>query len=226
MKKLLALLPLIGAFALAGCGGEKEEENSGGDHLDYNEEQVKQKVRTLGETSGYEISFVVKSSDSEDDSYTIGAKNHFYWGYNDDSKSMYHLENDMVQTYRYDSESGMFEKYGEEYSIAGTDYEENFRVGYDLYLCMGSTHAESGGLTKVKETTFLGRQATEYKLSYGSVYGSASYELIVDKETGITLKWAVSGTSYVDGESGAASFEVTSFKTGDDVVVPSIKAEA
>ena len=58
------------------------------------------------------------------------------------------------------------------------------------------------------------------------IYGSASYELVVDKETGITLKWAASGTSYVDGESGAASFEVTSFKTGDGVVVPSIKAEA
>lgn len=225
MKKLLALLPLIGAFALAGCGGDKEEEAEPAT-LEYNEEQVKEKVQTLGETSGYEISFVVKSSDSEDDSYTIGAKNHFYWGYNDDSKSMYHLENDMVQIYRFDSESGMFEKYGEEYSIAGTDYEENFRVGYDLYLCMGANYAENAGLTKVKETTFVGRPAVEYKMSYGSVYGSASYELVVDKETGITLKWAVSGTSYVDGESGAASFEVTSFKTGDDVVVPSIKAEA
>ena len=225
MKRIFALLPLIGAFALAGCGGDKKEEAEPA-NLEYNADQVKEKVRTLGETSGYEISFVVKSSDSEDDSYTIGAKNHFYWGYNDDSKSMYHLENDMVQTYHYDSESGMFEKYGAEYSIAGTDYEENFRVGYDLYLCMGSTYAETGGLTKVKETTFLGRQATEYKLSYGSVYGSASYELVVDKETGITLKWAVSGTSYVDGESGSASFEVTSFKTGDQVSVPAIKTEA
>lgn len=50
MKKLLALLPLIGAFALCGCGGEKESEGGKGEKLPYTEEQVRSNVKNLGET--------------------------------------------------------------------------------------------------------------------------------------------------------------------------------
>ena len=218
MKKIVALLPLIAVLGLAGCEGKDDSE--GGDHLEYSSEEVQQKVKTLGDTKGYEITFEISSSDSEKESYVIGAKEHFYWGYNGDSKGMYHLENDMLQMYEYNSDAGQFEKVGVEYSIAGTDYEESLRVGYNFYLCMGSAYAESDGLTKVKETTFVGRPAIEYSLKYASVYGAASYDLVIDKETGVTLKWVISGTSFVDGESGSASFEAKSFKTGADVSVP------
>ncbi len=59
MKKIFALLPMIAAFALAGCG-DKEENNSnsgnGGEaaHYDVSKEESKQRVKAL-ETDGYEI---------------------------------------------------------------------------------------------------------------------------------------------------------------------------
>ena len=97
MKKILALLPLVAVLGLAGCGGDKEEESAGGDHLEYSEEQVKAKVKELGDTSGYEITYEVKASDAETYHYTLGAKNNYYWASQDDDRYMYHYENNIYQ---------------------------------------------------------------------------------------------------------------------------------
>lgn len=226
MKKLLLLLPLIGAFALAGCGGEKEEESSGGgDHLEYTAEEAKAKVKQLGDSDGYEIAYEVKTSDGESENYTLGAKSHYYWATYGEEKAFYYIDDEIFQGYYFDSESSEFKKAGAAQVIAEmNEYEkqsvDSARAGYAYYLYAGNTYVSADGLTKKGTVTFAGRSATKYEYRWAALEGSASYELIIDNETGITLKWAVSGHSNVSGEGGSITVEVTSFKTGSDVVIP------
>ena len=224
MKKLLLLLPLIGAFALTGCGDEGEEEAAGGDHLEYSEEQVKAKVKELGESEGYEISYEVKSSDEETLHYTLGAKDHYYWGITDDSKYLYHLEDDIYQAFSYDEDTHEFMKSGGEMDLSTMpeykEYVEAASSGYGVYLYAANSYAEGDGLTKKGTVTFIGRSATKYEYKFVAVQGSASYELIIDNATGVTLKWAISGTDNINGVSGSASIEATAFKTGSAVEIP------
>ena len=225
MKKLLLLLPLIGAFALAGCGGEKEESSGDGDHLEYTAEEAKAKVQQLGESEGYEIAYQVKTSDGETENYTLGAKSHFYWATYGEEKAFYYVDDEIFQGYYYDSESSEFKKSGAAEAIADMSdlekqYVDSARTGYAIYLYAGNSYASADGLTKKGTVTFVGRSATKYEYRWAAVEGSASYELIIDNETGITLKWAVSGHSNVSGEGGSITVEVTSFKTGSDVVIP------
>ena len=91
--------------------------------------------------------------------------------------------------------------------------------GFAVYLYYANTYAQDEGLTKKGTVNFIGRSATKYEYKWVTPEASASYELIVDNATGITLKWAVAGQAYT-GEKGAASMEATSFKTGSDVVIP------
>ena len=223
MKKLLLLLPLIGAFALAGCGGD-EEESGGGDHLDYSAEEVQAKVKELGETRGYEITYEVKSSDSETEHYTLGAKDHYYWAFDGDDKYMYHYENDLYQGFSYNSETSEFEKTGVEIDVSTMpEYKESMdaaSAGFSLYLYAGNSYTQGDGLTKKGSVTFIGRSATKYEYKWAALQGSASYELIIDDETGVTLKWAIAAQSNVSGDSGSASIEAKSFKVGSEVEVP------
>lgn len=230
MKKIFALLPLIAVLGLAGCGEKEDEtETGGGDSLQYNEEQVKENVRQLAATEGYEISCELASSGDEAASQiTIGSKDNFVWYYMDGEKSLHHLENNVYQAYTYDEEVG-FKKSGGPIDLSEHpeySYVTTVTDAYSTFFYAGVRYTSEVGLTKVNDNiTFAGRSATEYKYSFDYAgYGAATYQLIVDNETGITLKWYVSGTSYVDGEGGSASFEVKSFKTGNDVVVPAHEA--
>ena len=223
MKKLLMLLPLIGAFALAGCG--ENEESGGGDHLEYSAEEVQAKVKELGESDGYEISYEIKSSDSDETShYTLGAKDHYYWASVDSDRYLYHLENNMYQSFSYDEDAEEFMKSGPEMDLSTMpEYKEAIEGamnGYGVYLYAGNSYASGDGLTKKGTVTFVGRSATKYEYKWASVQGSASYELIIDNETGVTLKWAISGQDNINGVSGSASIEATAFKTGLAVEVP------
>ena len=226
MKKLLALLPLIAVLGLAGCGGDTDcDESEGGDHLEYSAEQAKAKVKQLGETNGYEISYEVKASDSETVHYTLGTKNHFYWADVQEAKYLYYVDDEIYQAYYYDSEAQEYKKAGEAQLIEDMeDYAkqeiDSAREGYGFYLYSANSFASGDGLTKKGQVTFAGRSATKYEYKWAAIEGSASYELIVDNETGITLKLAISGQYNVTGESGFASVEVTSFKTGSEFEVP------
>lgn len=77
------------------------------------------------------------------------------------------------------------------------------------------------GYHKVKDLTFAGRSATEYKLDIVVFGAEAHLTTVIDKDTGITLFWDGSEKTY-DGESGSATFEVTSFKTGSQANAPAI----
>ena len=233
MKKIFALLPMVAAFALCGCGDNKKEEEQGeGENLPMTQEQAKAKVKELGETEGFEISFKYTSSGSESSEMTeatIGSKGGYYWVFaGENSKTMWQIENENVHIYSYDSESAKFSKV---YTYTKEYLEENgLMTGYsfDIYspfIYMGNMYDGFGGYHKVKDTTFVGRSATEYQLKESNGVAYVQAKVIIDKETGITLYWGVSGAD-IQGQSGSASYEVTSFKTGDQVSVPAIKTEA
>ena len=225
MKKILALLPLIAVLGLAGCEGGKETDEGGGDHLEYSEEQAKAKVKQLGESDGYEITYEVKSSDNESSHYTLGAKSHFYWAGVEEARYLYYVDDVSYQPYYYDSDALEFKKYGEPQLLEDMAEDDRHditstRDGFAMFLYSGNSFATGDGLTKKGQVTFAGRNATKYEYKWAAVQGSASYELIIDNETGITLKIALSAQYNVTGESGFASVEVTSFKTGSVVEIP------
>ena len=224
MKKIFALLPMIAAFALTGCG-DNEKESEKGTNLEFTEEQAKEKVRQLAQTDGYEITIRYSSSDSEGsdlDELTIGQKEGFTWTTAENSRTLWKEEETQFTIYSYDEEQSKFvvdKTYTKEY-LESLGITQIYSLDlYATFLYMGNVYDGLDGYHKVKDLTFVGRSATEYKLkeTYGTAYVEA--KVIIDKQTGLTLYWGWEGRD-IDGESGSAAYEVTSFKTGADVVVP------
>jgi len=220
MKKIYALLPMIAAFAMTGCG-----DNEKGTNLEFTQEQAKEKVRQLAQTDGYEISLKYTSSDSEGsdlEELTIGQKEGFTWTVSGDSRTLWKEEETQFTIYNYDSEQLKFvvvHTYTKE-ELASLGITEFYSLDlYGTFLYMGNYYDGLEGYHKVKDLTFAGRSATQYKLkeTYASAYVEA--KVIIDKETGLTLYWGWEGRD-LEGESGSAAYEVTSFKTGSEVSVP------
>ena len=224
MKKIFALLPLIAAFGLAGCGEEKEGQNSDGTNLELTREQVKEKVNELATTEGYEISFTY-TDDEEAQSLTIGQKDGYFWAFaSATDKTLYKVNTDnSIQTYEYDEESGLFRKGELIPSEYGIDIA-TMTQGYGSYLYTANAFDGLEGFHKVKDLTFVGRSATEYKYSAAYAGNYVEARVIIDKETGVTLLWEVQGGA-ATGETGYGKYEVTSFKTGAQVSIPAIQAE-
>lgn len=230
MKKLLALLPLIGAFALVGCadnadGSDEPQNEESGEAatLEKNKSEIQSKLEELG-ANGIEISFEVKENGESKRVGTVGMKGDYLWDYDGDNKSLYKITTTSLETFTYNSENRTFESDGE------TSWPEEITdpVAYkrDIYSAalVNFTYANRydglDGFTKVKDTTFLHRSATEYRYRQG-VVGVAyiDYKIVVDKETGMTMYWSIEAGDYA-GDSGSGSYEVKSFKTGEQVTVP------
>ena len=224
MKKIFALLPMIAAFALTGCG-DNEKESEKGTNLEFTEEQAKEKVRQLAQTDGYEITIRYSSSDSEGsdlDELTIGQKEGFTWTAAENSRTLWKEEETQFTIYSYDEEQSKFvvdHTYTKEY-LESLGITQLYSLDlYATFLYMGNVYDGLDGYHKVKDLTYVGRSATDYKLkeTYGTAYVEA--KVIIDKQTGLTLYWGWEGRD-LEGESGSAAYEVTSFKTGAAVNVP------
>ena len=228
MKKLLLLaaLPLF----LIGCnsGGEGGDggDTSGGEHLPYSEEQASNKLADLAKSSGFEIVYEAKDSEDTNVSATVGIKNGFHWYVGGDDHTMFSYLDGKLTNYDWSSENSNYVK------APGELEGELAQKMYDTYLLAftGSFYAANAFddgdpyFHKVKDLTFVGRSAVEYSYDVVSVgVAEAHYKAIIDKDLGITLYWKVSGSS--SSGSGFASFEITSFKTGDAVSIPPIAAE-
>ena len=220
MKKIFALLPMVAAFALTGCGNNDKEEGEG-QNLEISQEQAKEKVAELATNGGYEITYKYNDSADEDvpEQTTVGVKENYYWFRTGEQGTMYHLINEtQVQIYSWDNEHSSFKADDEPITVPADTYKNLYEV-HTLYLYTAFTYDGTEGFHKVKDTTFAGRSATEYRLNVAAYGAAASWTVIIDKETGITLFWGVEARD-IQGNSEAASFEVTSFKTGDQVSVP------
>ena len=226
MKKLLLLLPLIGAFALAGCGEEEPSGEGGqeeGTNLEYNEAQSKAKVHELINNGGLEVSYKYSANGEEETTLKLGTKNNFYW-VESESKSMIEIVDETnFRSYSYDEENNAYTP-GDLVPYGDTnEYKESIIAGNTTYFYLAHHVDGTNSFHKVKDTTFVGRSATEYSYQIIASVAEAQQRVIIDKQTGITLLWEASGST-IYGESEAARFEVTEFKTGDQVKVPSIVA--
>ena len=217
MKKILAFLPLIAVLGLAGCGGDKDGDEGEGQKLEITKEQAEQKMRTLATEEGYEISFTTTEDGQESETTTIGMKGAYFWSESNGSKEMAYAEENAYTPFEWDSEANMFKK-GTKIEVEGA-YDLLVNVATANFY-MANAYDGLDGFKKVKDLTYVGRSATEYKF-HQNAYGLAvvDIDLIIDKATGITLYWDASGHNY-EGEGGQAGYKVTSFKTGAQVVVP------
>ena len=225
MKKIFALLPMVAAFALCGCGNDKKEDNKESDepvNLEYTEDQSKAKLRELGNTNGLEVTWKFESSEDEKvETSTLGIKNGFYWLYANDDKTMVSVtEDNQIQSYTYNQEQNAFEK-GIIYPVDASQYLAGVESSASM-LWFAHEIPTAGEFRKTKDTTFLGRTAIEYRWNAAGAGAVASQKVIIDKDTGITLYWGVAFAT-ID-ESGSAAYEVTSFKTGNDVIIPTVLA--
>ncbi len=220
MKKIFALLPMIAAFALTGCG-DNEKESGDGENLAISKEQAKEKMAQLATTSGYEITFryVDSQDEGEPATQTVGMKDDYCWFYSGSQKDMIHFESDnSVKVFEWSEEESTFKVNTDAYPLPAETYKELYE-SYGTWLYFAFTYDGLDGFHKVKDTTFVERSAIEYKLreTYMGAYVEA--KVIIDKETGITLYLGWEGRD-LEGESGSAAYEVTSFKTGAQVSVP------
>lgn len=221
MKKLL-LLTLIPMFALTGCVGADEGDDSPGENLPYNAEQSKEKMAELATSEGYEVSFKTKDDDDESEVATLGVKNHYVWYSTESDHSLFKYESGVLTSYEYNEETGKFVKDAEvEYDAS---YVDTMIAGYSSWLYYANSFDGGNLYHKVGDVTFAGRSATQYYYSVNALVVKVKTTVVIDKATGVTLFWDVTGSA-IDGEHGSAAYEVTSFKTGSQVVIPSIQEE-
>lgn len=195
--------------------GEEE-----GDHLPYAQDQAKNKLRELGEGDGFEIVYhAFDESDERIEDYTFGMKGSLTWSYDDGDKAAWKFENNTLTSYRYDAETSAYE--AEEPIEDAQELYEGYVVAVTSMFYLANSYDGLPGFTKVRDLTYIGRSASEYHydvtvLGAGEVHVAA----IIDNAVGITLFWDATGKNYQEGDTGSATFEVTEFKTGSQVVAP------
>lgn len=231
--KSLLVLSVLSIFSLTGCdmlknianlgddSGDNNEEK--GENLPYTQEQAKNKLLELGQTSGFEITYHAFDEDEKEvDNYTFGMKGNVVWQYDNDDKQAIKKDDNGLSIYEYSAET---QKYELTYTYTEADaistYDE-YVSSYSLMFFFANTYDGMDGYHRVKDTTFAGRAAIEYRYDLTVITGEVHLTTVIDKEVGITLFWDANGKSYTDGESGSATFEVTSFKTGNQVNAPEL----
>lgn len=223
-KYLLTSL-ILSAGLLVACNGGNNGGGSGSSdkaNLDYSEEQAKQKTMELANNEGFEVTIHAESSstDPEDEDtnedFSFGYTSEIFWG---KEYGAFKKVEGGVEIYQYDEETNTYVG-----GVVSTEiqYDDTFGVAstylFNVYTYVGTGTFE---LSNKHDITFLGRSATEYKMGYGAYGAVVSWTVVVDKDTGMTLKVAVSGSN-AGGEGGAASFEVTSLKIGSQVTLPNL----
>lgn len=205
-----------------------------GDIVD--EEESKNKLKEIGDTIGFEITLRTTSSEEDEEGedeegedeasvseFTIGIKNSIFWTKDEGTyTTAYKLEENTVQWYSYEE--------GEEEGEGGfiycgeadiQEYESSFN-NITMMFYMASDYV-MGEVRNVGQVLMLGRQCTKYssKMDFGA-YGSLSYNIVIDNETGITMKIEATAENGLEGSTDFATYEVVEFKTGDSVTTPEL----
>lgn len=231
-KKFLTLITVLTVGALTACSGPELPIKSNEEGANSESEQIKlpntmdeaiNKLYELGRTKGFEITFATAGEDDEGndilDSTTIGFKSDIFWV---DEDSAYKKVDNTLELYEYNPTTEVydFESAIQENEQLSFDYLIKTLTG-SLYVGYQIAGDQSVGfISAEKDVKFLGRDAKEYTFSYASVEVQANVTLVFDNETGVTLKVAASAVTMTDASS--AEYEVTSFKVGDAVRVPTL----
>ncbi len=222
MKKVYSLLiaSVLSLGFLTGCTSTDDTTGGtgGDDGLDYTIDDAQNKLKTLGSTSGFEISLQYVGSDDDTgrttvERQTIGYKSDVLWivgsvAYKKTAEAteFYEPANGATKVFNYVTSlaTTLFDTYV-------TSFTSMFYIAYNF----------DSYLQKSSVTTYLGRPATSYTFTGAYQTAYANVEVIVDNETGITLKFAAQGRD-LDGNSGAGSIIVSEFKTGNQVTLPTL----
>lgn len=232
MGKLKTLLFafILSVTSLAGCnnsGDKGGEEQKGGDDegggstpsdiisgLDFEIDEAQNKLKQLGSTQGFEITLEAISQEDDGttskESATIGFKVETAWLA---GEGAYVMTRNGTETYAYTATSGQYDYVA---TIDGKYFDDYITTITSMFYI---AYSYNSYLDKVGPTTFLGRPATEYKFAGSYATAFANLEIIIDDETGITLKYAGKAQD-LDGNAAAGSLVVTAFKTGENVVRP------
>ena len=223
MKKFTKalFLPLMLAFVLTGCNKSGDDDSSsdeGGDSLDYTKEQAATKLYDYGVSTGFEIKLRTVSDGEASETATFGFKGTKAWyASGDEHATGYELADSTIKVYSYNTETSAYTSI-ELPAEDPTGTFKEFVNASTIYFYAASGYSGTDGFHKVKETTYIGRSATEYSVSVMTLGAAATWTAIVDKDLGITLKWSASYASSSGSESG--SVEMTEFKNGNDVTAP------
>ena len=235
MKKLLTLIgtAFLAFASLTACNasgsnsGNTNDDGStdsgNGESLPYSQNEASQKIVQLGKTQGFEITYDTKvgggENGTENSTITLGFKSDVLWmaeaiAYKKSSSGG-------ILAYAYDEESHQYVG-GYDLTAMGSTVTSFDQMVVDVTAAFYYAYNPSGFTFSDKKTiTFLDRSAIQYTASFVGNGVNVSYTVIIDVETGITLKFQGSGST-VQGDFGFAELVITSFKTGDQVRVPTL----
>lgn len=216
--------------ALANKSNDEEEQESSeegaGEQLSFNKEEVINKLKNYGKTTGFDITFDTKTvSDGEtsENSMEVAMKDNMVWliqdgeytgaEYNETSVTLFTSE---------DGTAFQTTEYGPEQLEGKTPEEffDDFLETYTAFFYFADTY-KSLGLTKVRNMVYVNREAAEYSFEfhYGGV--GTTYKTYIDDELGITLYFFAEATD-TDGSKESTEFKVKTFLSGDQVKKPNI----
>ena len=209
-------------------GGGEDNGNAIDISKDYNYAQIEQKVNELASTDGMYVKIHVTESDTdggdEDFYIAMGVKGDVYYYLSKVSESYFDLRSE-TQCDEYSKEDNVWTKdiyyYGTYYTQAQM---KQLMAGQSAGVMgwFGYYRAVQAGEGTKTTTTFLNRSCDKYTVSmnyYGAVYNQ---EVIIDKTTGICLKYSASA-SY-GGEGGGLTIECTEFNTSWNYTLPQVTA--
>ncbi len=241
MKKLFAVLlatvmSLTTVIFASSCGlsdfqdminkdqNEEDDNDGSGDSGDSENEMeiVQSKIKELGEKNGYEITMTITERGEQPHTLTSGVKGNVYWSYSSyngrDKEGKATVKKDEHTATMYDYEDGQWSFNS---CMVVEDAESLCNVvgfTFNEYLFMDGPCHDSD--YKSGTETVAGRSCDKYHY-FASYFGaSKTYDASYDKETGCVMKWNYIYT--VGGDTVSTTMEVTSFKTGSQVVAPSL----
>ena len=214
-KFLLLSFSLLLIFVLVAC---EDSNSSESEDLETNKQQVEEKLVELANNGGYEITYQYTSSDVASTSFaTIGANGAYNWYYTGEKEEGIAFEKYNGLTLYYVLKNGVWTyQYAYEYDANSSKYNMDLTSQFGMFL---QAYEFEDNLKKAKTGIVAGRTCDVYSYSVnakGQIIQSlvgvdATWSYYIDKETGICLKFEVSGDDGTNKSS--ASFEVTEFKT-------------
>ena len=235
-KKLLFLLPLLlisltacDMSALADKSNDEEEQESSdegvGEKLSFDKDEVFNKLKNYGKTTGFDITFdtkTIQDGQTSENSMEVAMKDNMVWlvtegtytgaEYNETSVTLFTSEDGVTfDTTEYGPEQ-LENKTPEEFFEDLLDTYTSVFYFADMYKTLG--------LTKVRNMVYANREAAEYSFEfyYGGV--GATYKTYIDDELGINLYFLADATDE-EGKT-TTEFKVTSFLSGNQVSKPNI----
>ena len=179
--------------------------------------EVEEKLTQMANNGGYEITYKYSSSEEATSFATIGSSGAYSWYYTGNKDEGIAFEKYNGLTLYYVLKDGEWKyQYAYEYDASSSKYNMDLTSQFSMFL---QAYEFEDNLKKAKTGTVVGRSCDVYTYSVnakGQIIQSlvgvdATWSYYIDKETGICLKFEVTGDDGVNKSS--SSFEVTEFKT-------------